>query len=262
MTQETDAPQGGAEGEEPTAVETPSEATTDQTTGTDDTGQADDAGDEPAPKKVPWFQKRIDEVTASKYEAQREAAYWKGIAEGGKAPTQAPELSTANLPKLEDFDWDEAKYQVALTKHITDQAERSIDEKLSLRERELTETQKNDKAIANLREGGAKHPDFIAAVSGVKASEAVRDFLLDDNNAATILYELGKDTAAAERFNNLSPVQQAIELGKRSATPKSTRTIPPPPPETVSGIVSGIGKTPEEMSMAEYAAWVKERDKT
>jgi hypothetical protein len=80
----------------------------------------------------------------------------------------------------------------------------------------------------------------------------------------SVLYELGKDSAAAERFNSLSPVQQAIELGKRAATPKAAppRTIAPPPPQTVAGVISGIGKTPDEMSMAEYVAWQKERDKT
>jgi hypothetical protein len=265
MTDQTDAPEGGAEATaiaETPAVEPNSEATTEQATGTDDSGQADDAGEATEPKRVPWFQKRIDEVTAKKYEAEREAAYWKGIAEG-RTPKEATEPTTASLPRLEDFDYDEAKYQAALTKHITEQAEKAIDEKLTRREREQTEAQKNESAIAKLRAGEAKHPDFIAAVSVIQATEAVRDFLLAEDGAPSILYELGKDSAAAERFNTLSPVQQAIELGRRAATPKATtRTIPPPPPTTVAGLASGIGKTPDEMSMAEYAAWVKERDKT
>ncbi len=265
MTVETDAPTGGADSAiAPEASETLSEQLTEQPTGTDETGQADDAGEETEqPKRVPWFQKRIDEVTAKKYEAERDAAYWRGIAEG-KTPAQTPAQPVAEtLPRLEDFDYDEGKYQAAMADHFEKRTDRVLDEKLSRREVELTEKQKNETAIERLRNGGSKHPDFIASVSVIKATEAVRDFLLDDDNASTVLYELGKDSAASERFNNLSPVQQAIELGKRSATPKSnTRTIAPPPPQTVAGLVSGAGKTPEEMSMAEYASWVKERDKS
>ena len=262
MTDETDAPTGGTEGViMPEVVETISEATTEQQTEADETGQADDAGEvTEEPKRVPWFQKRIDEVTAKKYEAEREAAYWKGIAEG-KTPQSQPEA--ASLPTLDQFDYDEAKHQAALAKHFRDEADKAIDEKLTKRQREAAEEQKNETAIAKLREGGSKHPDFIAAVSGIPATEAVRDFILQDSNAADVLYELGKDPAASERFNTLTPYQQAIELGKRAATPKATaRTIAPPPVQTVAGVISGIGKTPEQMSTAEYMQWYAEREKT
>jgi hypothetical protein len=264
MSEETDAHAGGAEGVEPSAVESNSEATTEQQTEAENTGQADDAGEEAEPaKRVPWFQKRINEVTAKVYEREREAAYWRGIAEG-RAPTQqAPQPEAASLPTLEQFDYDEAKYQAALTKHIREETEKSLDQTLSRRERETAEQQKNNAAIERLKSGSAKHPDFVAAVSPINVSEAVRDFLLDNENAASVLYEIGKDDAALARFNSLSPVPQAIELGKRAATPKATtRTIAPPPPDTVAGMKSGIGKTPDEMSMSEYMAWHKERDKT
>lgn len=263
MSEETDGTIAGAEGADASeAVETNSEATTEQTTGADEAGQADDAGEaaEEPSKRVPWFQKRIDEVTAKKYEAEREASYWKGIAEGRSVPQAQTVAET--LPTLEQFDYDEGKYQAALTKHITEQAEQGIDRRLTQREAEQAELQKNNTAIERLKSGGSKHSDFIAAVSGITATVAVRDFLLDDDNAPSVLYELGKDLTAAQRFNSLSPTQQAIELGKRAATPKSnTRTIAPPPPQTVAGLVSGVGKTPDQMSMSEYAAWVKERDK-
>lgn len=266
MTEQTDAPQGGAEGVDASAaVEAHSEATTEQTTGAEQTGQADDAGEatEESPKRVPWFQKRIDEVTAQKYEAAREAAYWRGIAEG-RTPTQAatqPEVPD-DEPTLEQFDYDEVAFRKAHREYVRKETEKSIDRTLSEREQKRTEEEKNYAAITKLQEAGSKHSDFIAAVSGLPANEAVRDFILTTENAADVLYELGKDPQASERFSSLSPLQQAIELGRRAATPKATtRTIAPPPPQTVAGIVSGIGKTPEEMSMAEYAQWVKERDK-
>lgn len=267
MSEQTDAPQGGADGATASeAVENNSEATAEQTTGADEAGQADDAGEaaEEPSKRVPWFQKRIDEVTAKKYEAEREAAYWKGVAESKGTPQAQTQPAAETLPTLEQFDYDEARYQQALAEAIEKRTERALDQRLSQREQQRTEEQKNSDAIAKIKAGGAKFPDFIAAVSGIAATEAVRDFALADDNAASVLYEIGKDPEASARFNTLSPVQQAIELGRRAATPKATtsRTIAPPPPQTVAGIVSGIGKTPDEMSMAEYAKWVKERDKT
>jgi hypothetical protein len=106
MTQETDAHEGGAEGAvAPEAVETPSATTAEQPTGTETPEAADDAGEatEEPVKKVPWFQKRIDEVTAQKYEAQRQAEYYKGLAEGRTAQPQA-EAPRDGPPQLEQFD--------------------------------------------------------------------------------------------------------------------------------------------------------------
>jgi hypothetical protein len=98
MSEETDLQSEGAEGVEPTAVETNSEATTEQPTGTETPEAADDAGEatEEPVKKVPWFQKRIDEVTAQKYEAQRQADYWRGI--GGRPRSPGRTAATTGWP--------------------------------------------------------------------------------------------------------------------------------------------------------------------
>jgi hypothetical protein len=203
MTEQTDAPEGGAEGVvAPEAVESNSEATAEQTTGADEAGLADDAGEaaEEPQKRVPWFQKRIDEVTAKKYEAEREAAYWRGKAESQNRVDQpAPQPEPAVLPTLEQFDYDEAKHQEALAKAIREQTEKSLDRTLSEREQRAAEEQKNNTAISKLHEAGATRPDFVAAISGLPANVAIRDFILTTDNAVDVLYELGKDTAASER---------------------------------------------------------------
>jgi hypothetical protein len=251
MTDETNAPQGGAEGV-PSTVETNSEATTEQDTGTETSGQADDPGEEAPAKKVPWFQKRIDEVTAKKYEAEREAAYWRGLAEASKRQEPAAQ-QPVELPTLEQFNYDEAAYQKALTDHIRAETEKSLDQTLSKREREAAERQLNETALTKLRDGGTKYPDFVAAVSDIPATEAVRDFVLSDERAADVLYEMGKDSAAIRHFASLSPVQQAIELGRRASAAPRSKPLAPPPPQTVAGLSSGMNKRPEEMTMAEYA---------
>lgn len=264
MTDETDAPQGGAEGvSAPEAVETHSEATTEQPNATETADQPDAGEVTEEPKRVPWFQKRIDEVTAKKYEAEREAAYWRGIAEGKtpQAPQKQPEPEA--VPTLEQFDYDEAKHQAAVAEYFEKRAEKAIDAKLTARERQALEQSKTNQALTKLSEAGTKYPDFMAAVSDLPANEAIRDFILEEPNAADVLYDLGRDPAASARFHSLPPHLQALELGRRAATPKAAtpRAVPPPPPQTVSGLASGIGKTPEQMDMREYAEWVKQRDK-
>lgn len=262
MTEATDTPQGGAEDVNASeAVESISEATTEQQTGADEAGQADDAGEvTEKPKQVPWFQKRIDEVTAKKYEAEREAAYWRGIAEANRNPqpqTQQPEAD--NLPTLEQFDYDESRYAAALAQHFEKRAEQAIDTKLTERERHVAETQKNTTALTKLSEAGQKYSDFHAAVSDLPANEAIRDFILEEPTAADVLYELGRDPVASARFNSLPLHLQALELGRRAAStaiPKpNNRTIAPPPPQTVGGLSAGMTKAPEQMSYDEYKEW-------
>lgn len=260
MSEDTDTPQGGAE-DVPTseAVETTSEATTEQLQdGAESQPSADDAGAEPKPKQVPWFQKRIDEVTASKYEAQREAAYWRGLAEASKQQPVATPAEPVGPPTLEQFDWDEGKYRNAMADYSSEQARKAVREELSAAERQKSEAQQQQTAVEKLSEGAKKHADFSSVVEEIAITDATRALLVEDPNAADVLYELGKSTDI-RAFNQLPTHRQAIELGKIAArleSPKAPtpKPIPPTPPQTVAGVSAGLTKDLSAMSMAEYAA--------
>jgi hypothetical protein len=265
MTEETDAPQGGAEAivtheTLAPAVETPSETTTEQPAATETAEIADDAGEAPEkPKRVPWFQKRIDEVTRQKYEAQREADYWRGRAEApGQTATQPAAVEAP--PTLEQFDYDETRYQQASAQYYEKAAERAAERVLESRTAKEREQAQIEAATARLAEGGAKHQDFAEVVHDIPLTEAVQQLLVNEERAADVLYQVGKDPEQARRIFSLSPYLQAVELGKVAArleTPsaKSPKPIPPAPPTTVGAVSAGLSKTPEEMSMAEYIAW-------
>jgi hypothetical protein len=258
MTEGTDAPQGGAE-DLSSAVETISDATTgQQQDGAESQSSADDAGAEPKPKQVPWFQKRIDEVTASKYEAQREAAYWRGLAEASKQQAVATPAEPVGPPTLEQFDYDEAKFRNAVADYSTEQARKAVREELSAAETAKAQQSQQHTAMEKLTKGAEKHSDFAAIVSDIAITDATRALLVDDPNAADVLYELAK-SGDVRAFNQLPPYRQAIELGKVAArieSPKasSPKPIPPNPPQTVTGASAGLTRDPANMSMAEYAA--------
>lgn len=270
MDIETDGTIAGTGAEanaETPAVETSSEATPEQQEAdAANPAPADDAGDEAQPKRVPWFQKRIDEVTRQKYEAAREAAYWKGIAEGSRQP-QPTQAEASGPPTLEEYNWDEAAYQRANADYYTKQAEKAAERVIEARTQQERQQAQQETAVSRLQQGAAKHADFQEVVSDIPTTEAVVDLLTSNENADEILYELGRNPEAMAHFNRLSPYGQAVELGKIAArleAPKQAtpRNIPPPPPQTVHGLSAGLSKQPEDMSMAEYVNWVRERDKT
>lgn len=255
MSEETDVQTDGTEAQP--QVEETSEATTEPQQGeADKAPTADDAGDtdEGKQKRVPWFQTRINEVTAQKYEAQRERDYYKGKFEA-LSENRTPQAQQQAVPKLADFDYDEAAYHQALEQHLSQKLEGSIDERLTQRDQTRSKEARTRDALSKL--DASERPDMLAAVSHLPLNESVEDFLLTEPNAADVLYALGTDVEASQRFLAMTPYQQAMELGRRAATPApiSNKPIPPAPPATVGGAGSVVNKDPGEMSMSEYVQW-------
>ena len=261
MTIETDglepAPDAAASAEAPASVETPSEATTDQSTGTETPAEPDAGAEQDKPKQVPWFQKRIDEVTRQKYEEQRRADYLAGQLAALQAPARQP--APTGPPTEEEYNWDQAAYREALDRYVAEQAEKAADRAFQKRTSEQQQQTQLETATNRLKEGAAKHSDFEAAVHDIPITEAVRELLVGDPNAATILYQVGRDAAEKARIFSLPPYQQAVELGKiaarlESPAPGSPKPIPPAPPATVGAVSAGLSKSLGEMSMAEFIA--------
>lgn len=251
MNEETDAPEmGGAD--ESAQVETASEATAEQPSGADEAAQADDAGE--AAKRVPWFQKRIDEVTAKKYEAEREAAYWRGIAEasGRQQPPQAP---PEGPPREDQFEtWDE--YDQARIEYAVEQKLRARDEQTQ----RTTVLRTYEERAAKARES---KPDYESVVNNPSLSitPIMAEVIRVSEAGPEVAYHLGTNPGEAARIAALPDYLQAAELGRLEARltpmvqqPAQQRAAPPPPPKTLSGVSAGINKSPSDMSMAEYVA--------
>jgi hypothetical protein len=255
MTEETDGTIAGTEAEaiaEAPQAETPSDNATEQQTEADETGQADESS-EPT-KRKPWWEKRFDELTAKRYDAERQADYWRGLAEGrNQTPVQQQQVEVPDR-------WEDPE---GYDKWLIKQAATTVREELST-EAKARSYQERENAFR------ASKPDYdsIARDPSLPVSQMMAQVIWDSEKGPELLYHLGQNRSEAERIRALPDHLQAKELGYieaalRAPAPTQNRAAPPsPPPKTVSGISAGIAKTPDEMSMAEYAAWVKERDKT
>jgi hypothetical protein len=256
MSNETDAHEGGAEGVEPTAVDTISEATTEQTTGAEQTGAADDAGEatEEPVKKVPWFQKRIDEVTAQKYEAQRQADYWRGLAEG-RAPAAEPQQQVGPPDRWEDPE----RYDQWL-----------IEQAVSRTKEEFTRAQSTRSFEEREAAVRASKPDYDTIVRdpSLPITPLMAEVIRESEKGPELAYYLASNRSELAQIASRPPHLQAAALGRIEASlttpapaPAAIKPIPHAPPQTVSGLSAGLTKPLEEMSMSEYVA-ARERKQT
>lgn len=232
----------------------------------DDAGaETDEEGDgeQPARDSKGRFQKRVDRLTREREEAKREAAYWRGLAEGkapGGAKQAEPEKSQAKAaPKVEDFedyaDYLEARIEFNRQKRDAE-AESAKAASYAAREQAAL-TRKWEAAQDSARERFAdfdevvKNPNLPITTSMAKA-------ILQTDAAAEIAYHLGTHPEEAAKIAALSPVAQAIAIGRLEATvskpaPRKVTNAPKPPPTLKGGAVPT--KDPSKMSMEEYAAW-------
>jgi hypothetical protein len=193
---------------------------------------------EPEPHKPSGVEKRISELTWKAREAERreadarrEAAYFRGIAEGKGAPPQgAQPTATEGPPKQEQFEtYDE--YLRALTRHEI-RTEMAQERQKLTGELEARELQGGfEKRVEAFR---ATHADFdeVAFSDDHQVSPTMRDAIVNTQDGAEIAYWLGKNPGESNRIARLSPNHQILELGRISA--RLTAPPPAPPPRPAS----------------------------
>ena len=180
-------------------------------------------------------------------------------------------VDTTPRPSRGQFDNPDA-YDEALIQWSSDKASRVTSAKAEQRRVESEQTeqtkQRDDsaqKAQAEMAKGWnekrakaiEKYPDFelVAESDDVTISTAMAHALVQSESGPEIAYHLGKNPKEAERIASLSPVRQAIEIGKiemRLADKPVSRT--PEPITPVGARSRATQKTPAEESMSEYAA--------
>lgn len=235
----------------------------------DDEGLSDE---EKASRKQNGIQKRIDELTKARREAERRAAYL----EEQLARNAKPSTSIGEKPTLESCDYDqevyldklaEYKLQERLAQHETSRTEeaRKLEE-----QREAIEFRTRESSVR------AEYPDYDQVVysPNTPISDTMATAIRKDENGAVVAYFLGKNPDVAYRITQLPPQQQYQAIGDLSdkiaeyrqstgsetgsnesapQTPPNVSAAPPPPP-TVSGRGSSA-KNPEKMTTAEWMEW-------
>jgi hypothetical protein len=233
-----------------------------------------DESSEPKPKGV---QKRIDELTRLRHEAQRERDHWRELAMRQQAPAkqEAPQADKPKaLPKLEDFNYDEAAYQAALITHATQEASRKVREELRAEEAERQKAERAKSWKTRENEFKAKNPDYEDVVYTAPISDAMADLIMESEIGAELAYYLGKNTDEASRIAQLDPVKAARELGrieakleKPPAAPVAPRPPPvskaPPPPPRIEATESAApirADSPDSDKLSD-AEWMRLRNK-
>lgn len=225
--------------------------------------EGEDKADRDEKGRFKGVQPRIDELTKARREAEREAAYWRQMAQQAQAPkAQEPEKPTPD--KYTDY----GEYVEALTDFKAAQAAekaaaRLLSDRAQASQRETVQSTWQERA-ADVR---AKIADFddVVGQADTPAARHVQETLLESDKGPELLYHLAKNPDVLLRLNTMSERQAARELGKIEALLAATTVTAPakltqaPKPASVSQPIgsAATSKDPSKMSVEEYMAFRK-----
>jgi len=177
------------------------------------------------------IQKRINKVTADKWEATRRAE----AAEAKLAEMQTAQPATQSAaPKLEDFDYDEEKYQDALIDHKVNLKAQSLQNQQQEQRAEQSQAETTRKFTENSAAFAADKPDFNEVLGNVPVLQpAVLNELMSRDNGPELAYFLGSHADIADQIINMNPVAAGIKIGEISrklAEPKQIKLSSAPEP--------------------------------
>lgn len=210
----------------------------------------------------PGAQKRIDELTFRRHQAEREAAHWKSVAES-RAPAAAP--------KPTDFASHD-EYEAAMLDHrIDDGVNRGLAktaqaqaDKFNLEANTAAGEAYNQRVVETV----SRIPDFVEVVSkaDIAISPALQEALRDSDKGPELVYHLAKNPGLAEQLNGMNVRQMDREIGRLESTigaksapppPAARTTNAPPPAKPGSPATAPVNADPAKMSQSEYETWRK-----
>ena len=231
--------------------------------------EAAESETEEKPKKG-GVQKRIDELTRQRYEAEARAEQAeREAAELRQAQTKNGH--NANRPTLEQYDYDQDAYEAAMVSWAEDGLKRQNEaatQAEKARAEQLEQIKRNAEINRKMTEGVTKYPDFIEVVSSPdlpslqEINNTAFEAVINSDKMAEISYYLGKNPSEVYEFQNMPPIsvmRRVIELESKLGTTRKETTNAPPPPKSMNGNAdAGIEPSPKkraEMSMDEWLAW-------
>ncbi len=195
---------------------------------------------EEAPKKEPWFQKRIGELTREKYEARRAAE---------DAAREVQELRQ-RVERIQRGEQDQTPPTADVQTLVQQEAARLVEERRF-----------NEACNKVYATGKSEFQDFDQAVGNLQmvgAPKALLEFVAASDAGAKLIHHLGTDLDEAARIAQLPPVLMARELTRlefKLSQPQAKPVSKAPAPITPVSGTSGGSKDPADMSDAEFAKW-------
>lgn len=200
-------------------------------------GETEDAPQEP--KRDRRAEKRISKLTQRVETAQREAGYWRGIAEARAAQSQA-EPTEGEPPKRQE----KSPTEIAAARADQDLARAVVD---------------------RIREAGKDIEDFDEVMETITGdfpiSRAMRDYLGEADHPAQLAQWLSENPKEAARIANMDSAvavramekQDARLKPEKKAAPNTSRASAPPP--EIRGGGGAVPHSIERMSHADLLKW-------
>jgi len=212
-----------------------------------------DDNQEPASTTPGWVQKRFDQMTRQRHEAERKAQ-----------AAQEEALVYKRLLEAKNGNADDEPVQP----RTPAQDPGSDDDRIQRAAQQLNETQRfNQRANDVYASGVSEFKDFDAALQNLKMLEAPVEFFrdvveLDDPHK--IIYALGRNPEEAARILSLPPLQQGRELERLATKAAKPAANKKPPlsnaPEPISSVVDGSASAPVDLSKASIDDFMKARN--
>ena len=215
----------------------------------------------------PPVQKRIDELTRLRREAERDRDYWRQqAARQTPAPQAAEPDAPKPRPKLADFGYDEDKYQAALSEHLKAETAREVREQLRQEEAQKTERQRRETFSKKEREFASKHADYMDLTRDetLPITQTVARLAAESEMGPDLLYYLANNRDEAAEIAQMDDLAAARAIGRieskleksnaPASPPKPVSKAPPPPPK-IEAVEPAVTKDPSEMTDAEFAKW-------
>ena len=228
-----------------------------QETVTDELNTQEESAPQPVetPTEPTGAEKRINKITGEKYAQQRRADGLQAELDQLKAAQNvAPEVKA---PTLEEFDYDEGKFQAASIEYQVNQA--VTQKATAIQQQEIAAKQQAvQQEVANsfneqVAAKTALNADYQEVVSQLpEFNSDTLGAIMGADNGAEIAYALGQRLDLAHEIANASPMAAAMKLGELQAqlkaAPQIKTSAAPAPIESLSS-GGAISKDIGEMSM-------------
>lgn len=255
------APEGKEEESEEEAEV--AEEETEETTASEEEVEEEEEG---KPSRKTGAEKRIDELTAKRRQAERDADYWRNEAmrKDGEPPKPGETPETITRPKPDPSQYESYdEFNEALV-------DWKIEQKESGRRAAQEKTSQEEKAAqfqVKLNEGFEKHEDFaeVALNRNVPINQNMVNAMFDCDHASDIAYHLGLNPQEARRIASLSPIATAREIGKLDAQfskPKLAQKSTTKAGDSTKpvGGHEGAAKKEEDMTTDEWIAYKNRKE--
>jgi len=245
------------------------------TEGADDQSGEDTtaAPDAEAPKPKPTAKDRIDELTAKRREAEREAEYWKAKAlQAPTTPAPAPQ-ATPEEQEPDPADYEHGEMDAGFIRdHATFHATKAFEERLAKLNRERAEASAQTAWQAKEEAAQTKYPDYREKVVDGAARQAwdctqdMATAIRESDLGPDLAYHLATNPGEARRIASLSPHSQIRELGKLEAQ-LSAPAAPQPKlvssaPDPIPAVRGNGGRFEAAPDTGDFAAFERLAEKT